>query len=205
MSTKPRQLQAAPLVERARTCLEEASHRAKLEPRDIDRVLLVGGTTYIPVVRRMVAEFLGREPRRDVDPDMAVAIGASVQAALATDLLAGEQAVILLDVAPFGLGTDVLVPVGDQLELVYDPLVVPNTTVPFSTRRTYSLLSDDQKAVSVRLYHDHTGSSRLDDVVDTGIGGMITNIPPSTTGSPHPLELEFSCDINGLVPAEYRI
>jgi molecular chaperone DnaK len=191
---------AAPLVEKAKDCLEEALRRSKLAPSDIDRILLVGGSTYIPMVRRMVAESFGREPRRDVDPDMAVAMGASVQAALATDLIAGENSVILVDVAPFGLGTDVLTLVDGQRMLVYDPLIQPNTTIPYSTRRMYSLITNDQKQVAVRLYQDHIGNTRrLEDVVDTGIEGMITGIPPSTTGEPHDIEVEFSYNIDGIV------
>ena len=98
----------APLLERGRDCVRQALNAKKIRPSTIDRVLLVGGTTYIPAVRRLVAEIFGREPLADVNPDLAVGIGASISAALSQDLISDESSIILTDVAPFGLGIDVI-------------------------------------------------------------------------------------------------
>ncbi|WP_339461670.1 Hsp70 family protein, partial [Nodularia spumigena] len=86
-----------PLLERARICIREALNAKKIRPSAIDRVLLVGGTTYIPAVRNMVAEMFGKQPKLDVNPDLAVGIGACIQAALAQGLINEENGIILTD------------------------------------------------------------------------------------------------------------
>ena len=191
----------SPLLKRARSCVEEglARNSKRVERSAISRVLLVGGTTYIPAVRQLVAEIFGCEPSAEVEPDLAVAKGAAVQAAL-TGLIERERGLIVTDVAPFGLGIDVVNEVGGRLRLVYEPLVQPQTTIPYSVRRTYSLLHDRQAQVEVHLYQDPHGTALTpDDAVDTGIVGLITDIPPSSSGEPHPIEIAFSYDIDGLV------
>lgn len=114
----------APLLERARECVRQALNAKKVEHSAIDRVLLVGGTTYIPAVRKLVAEMFAREPKADVNPDLAVGIGASVSAAISQGLISEESGIILTDVAPFGLGIEVVSQVGGQQMLTYEPLVV---------------------------------------------------------------------------------
>jgi len=192
----------SPLLKRARSCVEEglARNSKRVERSAISRVLLVGGTTYIPAVRQLVAEIFGCEPSAEVEPDLAVAKGAAVQAALSAGLIERERGLIVTDVAPFGLGIDVVNDVGGRLRLVYEPLVEPQTTIPYSVRRRYSLLHDEQDQVEVHLYQDPHGTARTpDDAVDTGIVGLITDIPPSFSGEPHPIEIAFSYDIDGLV------
>ncbi|AHJ29737.1 Hsp70 family protein [Nodularia spumigena CS-584] len=188
-----------PLLERARICIREALNAKKIRPSAIDRVLLVGGTTYIPAVRNMVAEMFGKQPKLDVNPDLAVGIGACIQAALAQGLINEENGIILTDVAPFGLGIDVVSMIGGQVMLTYEPLIERNTTIPYSVKKTYTLLHAEQQQVEVRLYQDHTGKARLPgDTQYTGISGEITDIPPAPNGNPYPIEIEFSYDINGM-------
>lgn len=188
-----------PLLERARNCIGQALNAKKIRPSAIDRVLLVGGTTYIPAVRNMVAEMFGKEPKLDVNPDLAVGIGACIQAALAKGLINEESGIILTDVAPFGLGIDVVSIIGGQAMLTYESLIQPNTTIPYSVKKTYTLLHAEQQRVEVRLYQDHTGKAKLPvDAIDTGIFGEITDIPPSPNGEPYPLEIVFSYDIDGM-------
>ncbi|MEH2335957.1 Hsp70 family protein [Nostoc sp.] len=189
----------APLLERARDCIRQALNAKKIRPSAIDRVLLVGGTTYIPAVRNMVAEMFGKEPKLDVNPDLAVGIGACIQAALAKGLINEESGIILTDVAPFGLGIDVVSMIGGQVMLTYEPLIQPNTTIPYSVKKTYTLLHAEQQQVEVRLYQDKTGKAKLPiDAIDTEITGQITDIPPAPNGNPYPIEIEFSYDINGI-------
>ncbi|MEN6633884.1 MAG: Hsp70 family protein [Candidatus Polarisedimenticolia bacterium] len=190
----------APLVARARAALDATLKTKAIAPESVSRVLLVGGTTYIPCVRTMVAEFFGREPRTDVSPDLAVGMGASISAAIATGLLADEKALILTDVSPFGLGVPVLQRVGGQPMLVYDELIAPNQTIPYSVQREYSLISEDQEAVEISLFQDPTGRAQLpEQAIFTGIAGEITDIPPAIVGGPHELRLDFSYDANGIV------
>jgi molecular chaperone DnaK len=195
------ELEAAcqPLLDRARACIRQALEAKKVRPEAIDRIVLVGGTTYMPCVRRLVEEMFGQKPQADVSPDLAVCIGAAVQAAIALGQLDPERGVILTDVAPFGMGIQVVSEVGGILTPVYEPLIMPNTTVPYSTRREYSLLTTQQEAVIVHLYQDHKGSAlKTDDAVDTGIRARIASIPPSRSGRPHTIVIHFSYDVDGL-------
>ncbi|MGF1524572.1 MAG: Hsp70 family protein [Leptolyngbyaceae cyanobacterium] len=195
-----------PLLEKTRECVRQALAAKKLNPDSIDRVLLVGGTTYIPAVRELVKEMFGKEPKADVNPDLAVGIGAATQAALVKDLISEESGVILTDVAPFGLGIGAIHKVGNQFMMTYDSLIRPNTTIPYSVKRPYSLVSAAQESVEIRLYQDHTGTARLiEDAVDTGIAGDITNIPPAPDGRPYPVEIEFSYDVNGIAKVKASI
>lgn len=196
----------APLLEKARDCVRQALNAKKLRPSAIDRILLVGGTTYIPAVRQLVAEMFGKEPKADVNPDLAVCIGASIQAALAQGLIADEAGIILTDVAPFGLGIDIVTRIGGQYILAYEALIGPNTTIPYSTKKTYSLLHAEQDRVEVRLYQDPTGTAKLpSEVIYTGISGEIADIPPAPDGNPYSIEVEFSYDINGLAKLKASI
>lgn len=189
----------APLLDRARQCVRRALDAKKIRPSAVSNVLLVGGTTHIPAVRELVAEIFAREPEASIDPIQAVALGTAVQAAMHKGLIDTRHGLILTDVAPYGLGLEVLSMVGGQPVLVYDPLMPPNTTIPFSTKRLYSLVDKEQEEVVIRLYQDHYGTARyLEEAVFTGIEGVITDIPPSETGRPHPIEIEFSYDNNGL-------
>lgn len=197
----------APLLDKARDCVRQALNAKKLRPSAIDRVLLVGGTTYIPAVRQLVAEMFGKEGKApEVGADLAVGVGASIQAALAQGLIDEESGIILTDVAPFGLGIRILSEIGGQHILTYEPLIQPNTTIPYSTKKTYSLMSADQESVVVRLYQDHTGKAKLpSDAIETGITAEMTDIPPAPDGNPYPIQVEFSYDINGIAKLKAAI
>jgi molecular chaperone DnaK len=187
------------LLDRARKVLVEALGRKQVEPRAVHRILLVGGTTYMPCVRQLVAEFFGKEPKADIQPDLAVAMGTCIQAALAKGMISGDKGIILTDVSPFGLGIDMVSSVGAHYMVVYEPLMPPNTTIPYSVNREYSLIHADQEAVNIHLYQDHQGTAKLPaDAIDTGIAGRIENIPPSSDGIPYPIAVDFSYDINGM-------
>jgi molecular chaperone DnaK len=187
----------SPLLDKARMCVRQALAAKKLKPGAIDRILLVGGTTYMPCIRQLVGELFGREPKAEVNPDLAVVMGAAVQAALALGVIKPEQGLILTDVAPFGLGVPLLS--ADETHLRYEPLIQPNTTIPYSVKRNFSLVQANQTQLVLRLLQDHKGTARLpEDAIETGIQGTISNIPPSSTGKPHDLEVDFSYDIDGL-------
>lgn len=188
-----------PILEKARICVREALKAKELRPSSIKRVLLVGGSTYIPAVRRMVTEMFGKEPCADVHPDLAVTMGASIQAALAKGLIDEEKGIILTDVIPFSLGVDMMTQVGYQEVLVFDPLIERNQKIPFSVKREYCCRFIDQESVEFHLYQDHSGKARYpEDCEDTGIVGHITDIPHATNGKPHPINVDFSYDIDGL-------
>ncbi len=197
----------APLLDKAKQCVRQALNAKKLRPSAINRVLLVGGTTYIPAVRQLISEMFGKEGKApDVGSDLAVGVGASISAAIVQGLISSDSGIILTDVAPFGLGIEVVSEIGRQYMLTYEPLIQPNTTIPYSTNKTYSLLRADQKRVEVRLYQDNTGKAKLaNDAINTGIKAEITDIPPAPDGNPYPVKVEFSYDVNGIAKLKATI
>ncbi len=196
----------APILERARDCIRLALNAKKLRPSSIDRVLLVGGTTYIPAVRKLVAEMFNKDPKADVEPDLAVAMGACITAAQATGVISEEDGIILTDVCPFSLGVDPISLVGGQLVVIYEPLIERNQHVPFSCKKEYHLLHTQQEIVEIHLYQDNLGTAKIPaDATDTGLVARIEGIPPASDGQPHPVEVDFSYDINGLVTLKARI
>jgi len=115
---------------------------ASLEAAQIDEVILVGGSTRIPMVQDLVRKIFGKEPNKSVNPDEVVAVGAAIQGGV----LAGDVSdVLLLDVTPLSLGIETL---GD----VYDVLIPRNTTIPTQKKRVYSTASDNQPAVTIKVY-----------------------------------------------------
>lgn len=195
------------LLDKARECLSETLRRAGTHKDEIQHVLLVGGTTYIPAVRTLVAEFFGREPRQEVNPDLAVAQGAAIEAALISGDIPAEKGIVKTDVASYGLGVGIAGWVGRHLlPDVYDSLMDPNTTIPYSVKRRYSLLHPEQPCVRLTVYQDHEGTARMvADAVETGLVAEIPDIPASPTGMPHPVEVDFSYDLNGLIKLRARI
>lgn len=188
-----------PLLDRARDCLEQALKAGKVTPQRVDQVILVGGTTYVPAVRELVAEVFGKQPSHSVNPDIAVALGCAVAAAIEVGLVDSATSLVYTDSVPYGLGVQVLEEYSGRLIVAYSPLIQPNTPIPYSTKRTYSLLHPDQREVEIHLFQDHTGTAkRIEEAVDTGVVGRIVDIPPALYGTPHPLEIEFSYDANGV-------
>lgn len=189
-----------PILQRARECLLRALEEADVTPDNVDKVILVGGTTYIPAVRELVGEVLGSPPRADVPADMAVALGATIHAASASGKLNSDNDIILSDCCPMGLGIEVVSQVGGRLALVYDSLIDLNQKIPYTVKRDYTLLSPDQREVEFKLYQDRTGEAVFPaEAIFTGIQGRIEGIPPSLYGSPHPIAVEFIYDTNGEV------
>ena len=163
----------------------QAIQDAKLTIDDIDEVILVGGQTRMPLVQKKVQEFFKREPRRDINPDEAVALGAAVQAAV----LAGDvKDVLLLDVTPLSLGIE-------TLGGVATPLIEKNTTIPVKKSQVFSTAEDSQPAVTIhvlqgerRRAQDNKSLGRFD----------LTDIPPAPRGTPQ-IDVSFDIDANGIL------
>jgi len=163
---------------------------AKLKPADIDEVVLVGGSTRIPMVQTLVKDYFGREPNRSVNPDEVVAIGAAVQAAV----LSGEMKdVLLLDVTPLTLGVKVE---GGLLA----PLIPRNTTIPTQRSQTFSTAADNQSGVTIEVYQGERPMA--DD--NRKLGNFdLTGIPPAPRGMPQ-IEVKFDIDANGILNVTAR-
>jgi molecular chaperone DnaK len=174
-----------PLFERCRGPLLQALKDAKLQPKDIDEVVLVGGSTRIPKVQELVQKIFNKEPHKGVNPDEVVAIGAAIQGGV----LAGEvQDVLLLDVTPLSLGIE-------TLGGVMTKLVERNTTIPKESKQTFSTADDNQTAVTIRVFQGEREMAS-----DNRLLGQfnLEGIPPAPRGMPQ-IEVKFDIDANGIL------
>jgi molecular chaperone DnaK len=173
------------LVERTLEPLKLALADADLQIGGIDDVILVGGQTRMPLVQKRVTEFFGKEPRRDVNPDEAVAVGAAIQAAV----LSGDVTdVLLLDVTPLSLGIETMGGVASTL-------IEKNTTIPTKKTQVFSTADDNQTAVTIHVVQ----GERKQASQNKSLGRFdLSDIPPAPRGMPQ-IEVAFDLDANGIL------
>lgn len=173
------------LVERTLEPLKVAIQDADLDVSKIDDVILVGGQTRMPLVQQKVTDFFGKESRKDVNPDEAVAVGASIQAAV----LSGDvNDVLLLDVTPLSLGIETLGGVSSAL-------IDKNTTIPTKKTQVFSTADDNQTAVTIHVVQ----GERKQAAQNKSLGRFdLTDIPPAPRGMPQ-VEVAFDLDANGIL------
>lgn len=173
------------LVEATMGPSRRALSDAGLEPKDIDRVILVGGSTRIPAVQDAIRNLMGKEPHKGVNPDEVVAVGAAIQAGV----LAGEvKDIVLLDVTPLSLGIE-------TLGGVFTKLIDRNTTIPTSKKQIFSTAADNQTAVDIHVLQGER--SMAADNVTLG-RFQLSGILPAPRGIPQ-IEVSFDIDANGIV------
>lgn len=173
------------LVEKTIVPIEQALRDAGLETKDIDEVLLVGGSTRIPAVQEAVKKATGKEPNKSVNPDEAVALGAAIQGGV----LAGDvKDVLLLDVTPLTLGIE-------TMGGVMTPLIERNTTIPTRKTQIFSTAADNQPAVDIRVLQGERPMAN--DNKELG-NFQLTGIAPARRGQPQ-IEVTFDIDSNGIV------
>ena len=173
------------LVRRSLEPVKVALQDAGLSPSEIQDVILVGGQTRMPMVQKAVADFFGKEPRKDVNPDEAVAMGASIQGAV----LAGDvKDVLLLDVTPLTLGIE-------TMGGVATPLIEKNTTIPTKKSQVFSTADDNQTAVTIHVVQ----GERKQASQNKSLGRFdLADIPPAPRGMPQ-IEVTFDLDANGIL------
>jgi molecular chaperone DnaK len=173
------------LVERCRGPVMQALKDAGLDPKQIDEVVLVGGSTRMPKVQELVRQIFGKEPHKGVNPDEVVAIGAAIQGAV----LAGEvRDVVLLDVTPLSLGIE-------TLGGVMTPLIPRNTTVPTKKSETFSTAADHQTSVEVHVLQGERPVASGNKTIGRF---HLDGIPPAPRGMPQ-IEVTFDIDANGIL------
>ncbi len=174
-----------PTIDRAKKPIEEALKGAKLTSSDISKVILVGGPTRMPIVKKFVEDIMGKKVESGVDPMECVAIGASIQGAV----LAGEvKGIVLLDVTPLTLSIE-------TLGGVATPLIAANTTIPTKKSQVFSTAADNQTAVEIVIVQGERPMARD----NTSLGRfMLDGIPPAPRGMPQ-IEVTFDIDSNGIL------
>jgi Fe-S protein assembly chaperone HscA len=179
-----------PLVERTLGPVRQALSDAGLGPKEIDEVVLVGGATRTPLVRRLVGELFGRTPHSDLNPDEVVALGAAVQADI---LISGRREMLLLDVTPLSLGIE-------TIGGVVSKIIMRNSTIPASGREMYTTSVDNQTSVDIHVVQ---GERELVPDCRSLARFKLRGIPPMPAGLPR-VEVQFQIDANGILSVAAR-
>jgi len=175
----------ADLVDKTLVSVNQAMKDAKLTAKDIDRVLLVGGSTRMPAVTELIKKVTGKDPYKNINPDEAVAVGAAIQGGV----LGGEvHDVLLLDVTPLTLGIE-------TLGGVATPLIERNTTIPVRKSQVFSTAADSQPSVEIHVLQGERGIASANKTLGRFI---LDGIPPAPRGIPQ-IEVTFDIDANGIL------
>ena len=175
----------ADLVEKTMGPLKQAMKDANMKPADIDKVILVGGSTRIPAVQDAVKSFLGKEPFKGINPDEVVGLGAAIQGGVLTGDITD---VVLLDVTPLSLGIE-------TLGGVFTRVIERNTTIPTEKSQVFTTAGDNQPSVDIHVLQ---GERKMAEHNVTLGRFQLTGIPPAPRGVPQ-IEVKFDIDVNGIV------
>lgn len=176
---------AQPIVEKTQKTIVKALEDAKLTPKDVDKIILIGGMTRMPYIQRFVEQILGKPPERGIDPMECVAIGAAIQAAVIT----GEvKDLLLLDVTPLSLGVETLGGISTKI-------IDKNTTIPTRRSQIFTTAADFQTAVTIHVLQGERPMAQ--DNVSLGVFNL-EGIPPAPRGVPQ-IEVTFDIDANGIL------
>lgn len=182
--------------------IESALADARVDRKSISEVVLVGGSSRIPMVRSLVAEYFGKEPRRGVNPDEAIALGAAIQAGLKTGAISTQGGIMITDVCPFTLGVEVTTKAGNQkLVGMFSPIIPRNSTVPVSKTEVYATTADDQRQVDIKVFQGESRLIKNNVYLDQY---SVDGVPPGPAGS-QKVAVTFTYDINGILKVTTKI
>ena len=189
------------LFERIKKPIERSLRDARIRLEDISEVVLVGGATKLPILRRFVGRLMGRPAKVEINPDEAIVIGAALQAAM-KERNEEIREIVLTDVCPYSLGTDTSIRgIGDSLESGYfDPIIERNTVIPASRTKKYWTVRDNQRSVSVDVMQ---GESRLAKG-NLLLGRLTVPVPPRPAGE-ESITVTFTYDINALLEVIVKV
>lgn len=195
-----------PLLSRTYNPISKALEDSHLKKKDISFILLVGGTTRIPLVKNLVSEFFNKEPLSGIDPELAVVQGAAIQSGLVTGSFDNEDGLIVTDVCPYALGTAAVLQTGNKLIDGYlDILIEGNSTIPKTVIKIYQTVFDDQDSVRITAYqrrHNCDSNLAKDHIF---LGDFILNgIPKGKAGSEE-VKISFSYNLEGILEVEGMI
>ncbi len=170
--------------------MEQALRDAKVVEKDVSAIVLVGGSSRMPLVRRIVAERFGKDARGGVHPDEAVALGAAIQAGLKSGALSAKTGIMITDICPYTLGVEVSTRAGSQLVSgVFSPIIPRNSTIPVSRTEIYSTTGDGQTRVDIKVFQGEdrlVPQRRLPRPVLRGRRAALAPRAPSASRSPSP-------------------
>ncbi|MDR1076667.1 MAG: molecular chaperone HscC [Xanthomonadaceae bacterium] len=189
-----------PLLDRLRTPIERALRDSRIRPSELSHVVLAGGATRMPLIRKLVAQLFGKIPTMHINPDEVVAVGAAVQACLKSDKR-NVQELVLTDVCPYTLGVDTTVRInGRHVAGYFSPIIERNTPVPVSRVESYWTISEQQKVMHFEIFQ---GESRfIEDNIR--IGEIRIPIPPRDAGEIC-VEVRFTYDVSGILECEFHV
>ena len=192
------------LMKRAENLVVEAIKAAEMEIGDIHNVILVGGTTKVPIVKQRISKLLNKILRTDVEPDTAVAKGAAIQIAIKSGLIDSKSGLLVTDVCPYSLGTETAEIVDVFLiDGLYHEMIKRNTTIPCERTDEFVPLSPEQEIVSVKVYQTLNENCKL--VKDAKLIGEFTlDLVPNLPVQENAIELTYSYDINGTLKVSAR-
>jgi molecular chaperone HscC len=192
---------AEPLLQRLRTPVMQALKDGNIRAEQLDAIVMVGGATRMPIVKRAVTKMFGRFPETRLHPDEAIALGAAVQAGLKSRDAALKE-IVLTDVCPYTLGIAISerLPGGDMRHGIFAPIIERNTLVPASRAKPFSTMQDGQAAIQVQVYQ---GEARhIGDNIH--LGNLEVPVPRKPAGHVT-IECRFSYDINGLLEVDVKV
>ncbi|WP_042459999.1 Hsp70 family protein [Neobacillus dielmonensis] len=182
--------------------VDKALTDAKLSVSNVDEVLLVGGSTRIPMIQQLVEQKFNKKAKKDLNPDEAVALGAAIQGGIKSGEIDSSQGIMVIDVCPYTLGTEIVKSIGGQnVPGFFDPIIPRNSSIPITERKVYYTANDYQTGVNVNVFQGDNP------YIDQNIflGDFILDGIPAAPKGEEAIEVKFSYDINGILEVEATI